>query len=120
MVLSHLDCILYYSLDSLLQSNFVDKKEQNHSIVVIGVERTWPKDVDVDNDDGQNGSVIDYPFLAESMRLIREERSEMDGGRWILHLVAFDREDWNRGPGHFATIHPERGLGWPRTCRHLD
>ena len=117
-MLSHSDCILYYSLDSLLQSNFVDKKAQNYSIAVTGVERSSPKDVDVDDDDGQNGSVIDYPFLAESMRLIREERSGMDGGRWTLHLVAFDREDWNRGPGRSAMIHRERGQGWPRTCRH--
>jgi len=86
-----LDCILYYSLDSLLQSSFVGKKARSCSIVVIEVERSLSKDdVDVDDDDERNESLTDYPFL---VGLIREERFGMDGGRWILLLVEFDHED---------------------------
>jgi hypothetical protein len=109
--LSRSDCTLYYSPDSLPQSNFVDKKAQTRWKVVIGVEQSWPKDVDVDDDDGRNGSVIDYPFLVEPIRLFREERSGMAGGRWILHLVVSDRGGLGRGLGHSAMIHPGIDLG---------
>ena len=114
-----MDCTPCYSLDSLLQSSFVGKKAQSCLIVVIGVERSSSKDdVDVvDDGDGRNGSLIDFPFL---VGLIREEQFGMDGGRWILLLVVFDREDSGRGLGHSAMIHRERGQVSPRTYRHLD